>query len=65
MGPVSDDGRGGSDRHGGWVPREQQSSGLAVTGDLVNLALDAARRDDVRQHFEQLRALEAVEFATS
>ncbi|MFL6238939.1 MAG: sulfatase-like hydrolase/transferase [Actinomycetes bacterium] len=32
-------------------------------GELVNLALDRARRDEVRRHFAELRDLEAAHFA--
>jgi arylsulfatase len=32
-------------------------------GELVNLAMDRSRRDEVRRHFADLRALEAAHFA--
>jgi arylsulfatase A-like enzyme len=32
-------------------------------GELVNLALDRGRRDEVRRHFTEMRALEAAHFA--
>jgi arylsulfatase len=32
-------------------------------GELVNLALDRGRREEVRRHFAELRALEAAHFA--
>ena len=32
-------------------------------GELVNLALDRGRREEVRRHFAELRALEAADFA--